>query len=183
MLDILFSERKKRNFKNPNLKEVKTLEEAEREIRYRDYVKLIVHNYELRGDIRDSFMFTHVIETITQKGIEHNVDSTIAYHKTCKKATPFNELTEKDGNIICPHCRETANNELYLSTRHNVIVCKRIKYYVHNECGKRNNAKKLHWSRNTDHGECFDAYCLHCYEKMCFSCKDSDENMGYTVIF
>lgn len=178
----LLQERKKRNFKNPNLKEVKTIEEAQREIYNKDYVKLIVHNYDLRCEIRRNFRFTYDIKTITQKGVNYNIDSTIAYHKACKKATLFRNLLEEDNNIICPHCKEVINNDLYLSTKDNVIILRRIKYFVHTECGKRNKPEELHWFLNDD-CDCYDTFCNHCYEKICFSCRNEDNTCGYTIIF
>lgn len=179
MLLHLFNNQKIRNFRDPQLTEVKSLDEAIEAIGNREYVKLIVHDYNLRLIIRLHFKYLYNIQSVTQKGVQPNVKSTIVFHKSCKKSTPFTLASD-----ICKHCGTNYNeSDTYLSSKSNVIILRKIKYITHNNCGKANDPSKLIWYPNSYHGECMDAYCLNCHEKICFSCQDEDEEIGYSIVF
>lgn len=200
---------KKRNFKVPNYEEINSLDKAKElieSLEENQVLKIIVHDHNVRSEIHSNFEFTHKIVSKTEKGIDLDYRSTILYHVDCKNAAPYekfnweNEIKASIGSSrgYCPKCNvefysDYAKN-LKLSARHNIMVIKKIIGIKHNKCRQVSSAESLTWNRNTEHGECFDSYCNHCHEKICFDhengtmnrfgdLNDSYNDLGYSLKF
>lgn len=174
---------KKRNFKEKYYQIVLDLQQAKRlidELKVGEVLKIEVHDYKLRGLIRDMYENTHEIKTKTDQGIDFHRQSTIITCRRCKKNMPYLKLKWfvicDDSSVAeCLGCEDFINasdTENLLSKRHNLLIIKKYAGIIHRKCNKFISIDEVNWFYNED-GECYDTFCKHCLSSQDFldSCK------------
>ena len=174
---------KPRNFKQKFYKFTLDIHQAKRlidELKNGDELRLEVHDYKLRGLIRDMYKETHEIITKTDQGIDFHRQSTIITCKFCKKNMPYLKLKwfiVCDDSVVaeCPDCEgfiDASDERNLLSKRHNLLIIKKYAGIIHRKCNKFISIDEVNWFYNED-GECYDAFCKHCLSSQDFldSCR------------